>query len=341
MTHTVRLRVGGHGGLGMERKVVIRNLVLGALVTGLGPLTGAGAAPAGAGEAPEALCRSTFGETGPVGGPVAGVGPSGDPMKTTIAWDPYDWSDGIREIVTCVSVGGRAAPAHASSIAAPRNDGSQIVSLTLPQGEPGSLVCEQSVLVGPGGGAGPNRTTSPVCFKLRAGDVPPDSGAPGAGAAAPAPPAPPAPAAKPSVSPPGPQPPTPPARAASEARRGTGISTTRPGVADPMAGVAIPAPAWPDPAAPAPAGKARQPITAAAPAPATASAAGASAAGASASGASASGAPAAAPVTALARTGIDDRIPLASAGGFLAIGGAAIIFGAPGGRRRRPARRPV
>jgi len=309
----------------MDRRAVIRNLFLGALVTGLGPLIGAGVDPAAAGESPEALCRTNFGESGPVGGPVSGVGPSGDPMKTTIGWDPYDWSDGIREIVTCVSVGGRAAPALTTSIPAPRNDGSLVVSLTLPPGEPGALVCEQSILVGSGSAAGRNRTTSPVCFKLRAGEAPPGSGGPAAGGVAPAPPAPAVPAApspQPSVKAPAPQPAsTPPARAAFEAARGgTGVSTNRPGVPDPMAGVAVPAPAWPDPASSGSAAKPRQSVTAAA-APTS-------------SPAAAPGTPAAAPVASLARTGIDEHIPLASAGGFLAIGGAAIIFGAPGGRRR-------
>ena len=313
----------------MDRRAVIRNLFLGALVTGLGPLVGAGVDPAAAGESPETLCRSAFGESGPVGGPVSGAGPSGDPIETTIGWDPYDWSDGIREIVTCVSVGGRAAPALTTSIPAPRNDGSLVVSLILPPGEPGSLVCEQSILVGSGSAAGRNRTTSPVCFKLRAGEAPPGPGGPVAGGVVPAPPAPAVPAApspKPSAKAPAPRPAsTPPARTAFEgARGGTGVSTTRPGTPDPVAGVAVPAPAWPDPASPAASAKARQPVAAAsAPAPATAPA---------------SGAQAAAPVTTLARTGMDDHIPLASAGGFLAIGGAAIIFGAPGGRRRASGR---
>lgn len=322
---------------------MIRHLLLGALVTGLGPLIGAGVDPAAAGESPEALCRSTFGDSGPVGGPVSGVGPSGDPMKTTIGWDPYDWSDAIREVVTCVSIGGRAAPALTRSIPAPRNDGSLVVTLTLPPGEPGSLVCEQSILVGSGSAAGRNRTTSPVCFKLRAGEAPPGSAAPALGgpAPAPAPPAPPAPRAAPAPAVPAapsprpaakaPAPPlasTPPARAAFEAARGgTGVSTTRPGVTDPVAGVAVPAPAWPDPASSGSAARPRQSVAAAAvPSP---------------SPAAGPGTPAAAPVAALARTGIDEHIPLASAGGFLAIGGAAIIFGAPGGRRRRPARRPI
>jgi len=43
-----------------------------------------------------------------------------------------------------------------------------------------------------------------------------------------------------------------------------------------------------------------------------------------------------APATALARTGLESHIPLAGAGGFLALGGLAVMFGAPA-RRRRPA----
>ncbi|HEV8627978.1 MAG TPA: hypothetical protein VG034_26380, partial [Acidimicrobiia bacterium] len=80
-----------------------------------------------------------------------------------------------------------------------------------------------------------------------------------------------------------------------------------------------------------------------APTPSAAPAASASAAPAAKAGRSAAaappaaGAPTGAPSTALARTGFDNHIPLAGAGGFLALGGAAIIFGAP--RRRRPARR--
>ncbi|HKY77409.1 MAG TPA: hypothetical protein VJS45_14775, partial [Acidimicrobiia bacterium] len=160
----------------MDRKAVIKNFVLGALLTGLAPLIGAGVDPAAGAESPAALCQSTFGESGPVGGPVAGEAPSGDPMTTTIGWDPFDWSGGLREIVTCVSVGGRAAPALTTSRTTPRNDGSLVISLTLPPGDAGSLICEQSILLG-AGSAG-QRTTSPVCFKLRAGDVPPGSGAP-------------------------------------------------------------------------------------------------------------------------------------------------------------------
>src|SRR5918992_3844131 len=155
----------------MNRTAVIRNLVLGALITGVAPLTGAGIAAGAAEEPPAALCRSTFGGSGPVGGPVVGEGPSGDPMSTTIGWDPSDWSDGLREIVTCVSVGGRAVPSLTRSLPTPRNEGSRAISLTLPPGTPGALVCEQSVLVGAGDAAGRHRTTNPVCFKLRAGEA--------------------------------------------------------------------------------------------------------------------------------------------------------------------------
>ena len=88
----------------MNRKRVIRNLLLGTLAIGFAPLGGAGVDAAAAGESPAALCGSMFGPSGPVGGPVVGVGPAGDPMSTTIGWDPFDWSDGLREIVTCVSV---------------------------------------------------------------------------------------------------------------------------------------------------------------------------------------------------------------------------------------------
>jgi hypothetical protein len=298
---------------------MVRNLMLGALVTGLAPLIGAGIDSAAAAESPAALCQSTFSEGGPSGGPVVGEGPSGDPMSTTIGWDPVDWPDGLREIVTCVSVGGRALPALTASRPTPRNDGSLVISLTLPPGEPGSLVCEQSVLVGAGDAAGRHRTTSPVCFKLRAGESPLGAGGLLAGGPVspfPAPPAnPPTPGVKAPASGSGTAPypsSTPPARAAFEAARGpVGLPVARPALPAPTPSAAPAASA-----SAAPAAKARRSAAAAAPA---------------------AGAPTGAPSTALARTGLDNHIPLAGAGGFLALGGAAIIFGAP--RRRRPARR--
>ena len=313
----------------MNRRALVRHVVLGALVTGLAPLTGAGVDAAGAGQSPAALCQSMFGERGPAGGPVVGEGPSGDPMSTTIGWDPFDWVGGLSEIVTCVSVGGRAAPALTTSLTSPRNDGSRAISLTLPPGEPGSLVCEQSVLVGLGDAAGRHRTTRPACFKLRAAEP-----APGFAGPVPdrvKPPGPPAPVGPPASAPaPAPKAPvtaapvpypasTPPARAAFEAARGgIGLSAAK---ADPVAPPTpdAPSPAWPP--NPAPAARTTKSAATAAPA-ATAQPV------------------AAAPATALARTGIEEHIPLASAGGALALGGAAIILGAPG-RRRRPARRSI
>jgi hypothetical protein len=285
----------------MNRRALVRNVILGALVTGLAPLIGAGVDSATAAGSPAALCQSTFGEGGPAGGSVVGEGPSGDPMGTTIGWDPVDWPDGLSEIVTCVSVGGRALPALTTSRPTPGNDGSLVISLTLPPGEPGSLVCEQSVLVGAGDAAGGHRTTSPVCFKLRGGESPVGAGGLLAGGP---------------VSP-FPAPPTPPARASFEAARGP---------VGPVARRALPAPT--PSAAPA-----------ASPSVAPSVKTGRSAAAATPAATAATPAattPAGAPPAALARTGLDNHIPLVGAGGFLALGGAAIIFGTP--RRRRPCR---
>lgn len=307
----------------MNRRALIRNLLLGTLVTGLAPLTGAGSGAAAAGESLADLCRTTFGESGPVGGSVVGEGPSGDPMSTTIGWDPYDWSDGLREIVTCVSVGGRAASVLTTVTPTPSNDGSLVISLTLPPGEPGSLVCEQSVLVGAGDADGRHRTTSPVCFKLHAPEPALAAGGPAAGSrVSPAPSRPAGPSAPPAPSPKAPvaAPPaapypasTPPARAAFEAARGgTGIPVSRQAVPDPTAAVAVPPPAWPDPVSPSPAAKAGPPAAA-----------------------SVTAAQTGAPASTLARTGIEDTLALAGGGGLLALGGAAIILGEPR-RRRRP-----
>ena len=304
----------------MNRRALVRNLMLGALVTGLAPLTGAGVDSAAAAASPAATCHSAFGESGPAGGPVVGEGPSGDPMSTTIGWNPVDWSSGLREIVTCVSVGGRAVPALTASVPTPRNDGSLVISLTLPPGQPGSLVCEQSVLMGAGDAAGRHPTTSPVCFKLRAPEPPLGTDRPAAGRAAapkptvPAGPPAPGPTTPVNAAPRVPSPAsTPPARAAFEAARGgIGMAAAREAVPDPLVSVAVPPPVWPAPASPAKAGR---------PSSAAAHAAG-----------GATGPPA----NSLARTGVEHHIPLAGAGAFLALGGASIIFGAP--RRRRPAR---
>lgn len=311
----------------MKRRAVVRHVTFGALVTGLVPLTSAGVGAAATGDSPAALCRSTFGERGPGGGPIVGEGPSGDPMSVTIGWEPGDWSDGLREVVTCVSVDGRAVPGLTTSTATPSNSGSLIVNLTLPLGEPGALVCQQSVLVGSGRADGRHRPTSPVCFKLRAAEPPPptqSAGRTSEGSATPSPvtppagppsrapksqpsqPAPggkaaaPAPGAKAPGNPPAAGSPypssTPPARAAFEAALGA----ARPQVARPVApGTET---SRSDPAAAA----------------ATARAAGPRA-------------------TTLARTGLDNHVPLAGAGGLLALGGAAIVLAEPRRRRLRPA----
>jgi len=312
----------------MNRRALVRNLMLGALVTGVAPLTGAGVDSAGAATSPAALCQSTFGESGPAGGPVVGEGPSGDPMSTTIGWNPVDWPSGLTEIVTCVSVAGRAAPPLTSSVPAPRNDGSLVIGLTLPPGEPGSLVCEQSVLVGAGDAAAHHWTTNPACFKLRAPESPPGSSGPVAGpvtgppsTARARPPALPAPAT-PVTATPRPTPAsTPPARASFEAARGgSGMAAPHETVPDPLISVGVPSPVWPEPVSPPKAVR---------PSAATTQAAGA------ATGATTGAATGAAP-TSLARTGLEHHIPLAGAGAFLALGGGSIILGAP--RRRRPAR---
>ena len=197
----------------MRRRAVVRHVTLGALFTGLVPLTSAGVVAAATGDSPAALCRSTFGERGPGGGPIVGEGPAGDPMSVTIGWEPGDWSDGLREVVTCVSVDGRAVPGLTTSTATPSNSGSLTVNLTLPLGEPGASVCQQSVLVGSGRADGRHRPTSPVCFKLRAAEPPPPTQSAGRSSEASATPSPVTPPARAPES-------TPPARAAFEAALG-------------------------------------------------------------------------------------------------------------------------
>ncbi|HVW33916.1 MAG TPA: hypothetical protein VHL53_15365 [Acidimicrobiia bacterium] len=310
----------------MKRKRLARQLTLGALVTGLVPLTAAAGAGAGPAEGRAGLCRSTFGEQGPSGGQVVGEGPSGDPMPITIGWEPNEWADGLGQIVTCMSVAGHGVASLTSVTDNPPNTGSLTLALTLPAGDPGSLACEQSVLVGRGATEGRTGLTSPVCFKLRASDPPPPTGhgrttrdaTPAGPKAPPGPPAPagqparPAPAAELARS-------TPPARASFEAALG-GLPI--PG----LAGVVAKAPV-------ASAAAVAAPAATAAPAVAAPAASGGAAGGAA---PVRSSAVPGAPVTSLARTGFDHRVPLAGAGGFLAIGGLSILFGAPG-RRKSPA----
>lgn len=390
----------------MRRSGVIGHMGLAALAIGL-PLTSAAAGSAAPGPppAPDGVCRAAFGVRGPAGGAVVGEGPSGDPMSVTVAWDPGEWPTGLREIATCLSVGGHALPELSSITVAPPNAGSVTVNFTLPAGTPGSLVCEESVLVGTGSTEGRSRPTEAVCFKLRAAE---DAAAPGgAGATAPdgspladRPHATP-PAVLPPMTPAAPHPPvrirrpeTPPAAgppiAPPAARRPVARPVAPPAGRAPAAPAAPtelarrfpagllgpvpePLPAFGPPVAPPPADGPAVPAGTAPAVPAALVAPGRAALGASAraarppSGLSASrpaparvgsavrarpltsdGRPLVAPpalpatgggpVAALPRTGLGSHIPLAGAGGLLAIGGAAILLGEPRRRSRRPRR---
>lgn len=310
----------------MKRKRLARQLTLGALVTGLVPLSaaaGAGAGPAGAPGA--SLCRTTFGEQGPSGGRVVGEGPSGDPMPVTIGWDANDWANGLSQIVTCVSVDGHGVPSLTTVTNSPPNTGTLTLGLTLPAGDPGVLACQQSILVGTGATEGRTRPTSPVCFKLRASDPPPPTrvgghtadGAAVAGPKTPPGPPVPAPSAQPArpAAPAHPAPPTelarstPPARAAFEAALGETPIAGLVGVAPPKAPVAS------------------------APAPARVASAAARASVARKAPVAGSSAVPGAAVSSLPHTGFDHRVPLAGAGGLLAIGGLSILLGADGRKR--------
>jgi hypothetical protein len=263
-------------------------------------------------------------------------------MIVSIGWDSDDWPGDIDKIVTCTSVDGKLVPELATSTVDPPNTGSLLLELKLPNGQAGSLVCTQSVLLGANDTPGRTPPTRSACYKLRGGDPPtitqtegrtsttPPAAMPAgpgelAGPAAPAgtapapilaspvastaPLGPPAsvgqaaPAARSSRSAPAPGvASTPPARAAFEAARSMGspaVRTTAPG---------------------SPARPAVTPVTS--PAAPAASPAAIDAAG--------------APASALARTGLDNRIPLAGAGLLLALGGSAIIFGEPRRKKDRP-----
>ena len=345
----------------MKHKKAVRNVTLG-LATGLVPLAGAGIDAAAAGESPPtALCQSWFGERGPVGGPTVGEGPPGDMMTVTVGWEPGTWPDGLREVVNCVGIDGHLVADLTRSTLTPRNTGNLIVDLLLPQGTPGSLVCQQSVLLGKGKAEGREHSTAPVCFKLRAAEelaggpgvaddqTPPPSKAP---IRVPATPPPPTTGRAPAVEAAAPAPSaapkpvlgsTPPARAAYEAARGA----TKSPAAWSAAPARITRPAMPTAtaleAAPAPTELARTPPVERG-TPGAAGVAGSNSA--ARNGASVAGAPGApgagavvtAPRDALPHTGLGDKIPLAGAGSLLAFGGAAIILGEP---RRRRAPRPA
>jgi hypothetical protein len=320
----------------MKRTTVVRHVTLGALATSLVPLTALGA---GAGQhdgSAAGICQTTFGDRGPAVGRVVGEGPSGDSMVVSVGWDPQDWPGDIGRVVTCVSVDGRAVPELAVSTVEPPNTGSLMLDLKLPAGEPGSLVCEQNVLVGKNDAPGRTRPTTPECFKLRAADPPaptlsggrtigdapaPDRGPGGGPPAGNGPAGPPAPAGRDREVTPGPAAPLGPP--ASAARAAAGFRPDRAPAPDPAstppgraACEAAGAAGTPTPRTSAPAAPAR--TAAAAPATPAASPVATDAAG--------------APAAALARTGIEHQIPLAGAGLLLALGGAAVMFGEP--RRR-------
>jgi hypothetical protein len=317
----------------MKRKAVVRNVTLGALATSLVPLTAPGAGAGESGGSAAGICRSAFGERGPAEGPVVGEGPSGDSMEVSVGWNPRDWSGDIGRVVTCVSVDGRSVPELATSTVGPPNTGSLMLDLTLPAGEPGSLVCEQSVLVDERDAPGRIPPTSAECFKLRASDPPAplrSRGRTSGDAPAPArrPEGPTASAGGPGVLPapsPGPAgPPAPVGPPASGARTGADARSAR-------SAVSQPAPTPPRRAAAVSGTPAARDSAPAAPLRAAATGAAKGAATAPAASPAATDA-AGAPATALPRTGLERQIPLAGAGLLLALGGAAIIFGEP--RRR-------
>jgi hypothetical protein len=318
----------------MQRKAVVRNITLGALATSLVPLTAPGAGAGQHGGSAAGICRSAFGERGPAEGPVVGEGPSGDAMVVSVGWNPKDWEGDIGRVVTCVSVDGRSVPELATSTVEPPNTGSLMLDLTLPAGEPGSLVCEQSLLVDERDAPGRIPPTRPECFKLRASDPPApvkSGGRTSVDAPAPArrPEGPSAPAGGPAGPPaPSPAPAGPPAPVgppASGARTAAGSRPAR-------STASAPAPTPPGRATAAVRGT--PPVRATSPAAPVRAAAATGAAPASAASAASpavTGA-AGAPATALPRTGLEHQIPLAGAGLLLALGGAAIICGEP--RRR-------
>jgi hypothetical protein len=348
----------------MKRKKVVRNLTVGALATGLVPLSSAAVGAATSGDTPAGRCQATFGDHGPVGGPVVGEGPSGDPMGVTIGWESGDWPDGLREVVTCMSVDGVAVRGLTTSMASPPNSGTLTLNMMLPAGAPGALACEQSILFGAGTADGRHQTTSPVCFKLRAPEPEPpvrsDRRASSHDESSAPPLTPPStPAARAALSSPStersPVDPSPVGKAPAKAAPGGDKAPDKPA---PRKKAAAKAPkakshggsggesAAPYPLSTPPAraafeaafGLIRPPeVPAVMPAPAAAAAPQSDATPAETARAAAPTSVISPRTTPLPRTGVGDKIPLAAAGSLFALGGAAMILGEP--RRRRPATR--
>jgi hypothetical protein len=346
----------------MKRKKVVRNLTVGALATGLVPLSSAAVGAATSGDTPAGRCQATFGDHGPAGGPVVGEGPSGDPMGVTIGWESGDWPDGLREVVTCMSVNGIAVPGLTTSLASPPNSGTLTLNMMLPAGAPGALACEQSILFGAGSADGRHQTTSPVCFKLRSPEPEPpvrsEHRAPSHEESSASPLTPPStPAARAALSSPSTdQSPVgqaaPVGKAPTKAAAGGDKAVEKKA---PKRKAAAKAPgskargsggesAAPSPMSTPPARAAFEAAFGLVRPPEVRPATPAVAAATPQSDATpAETARAAAPATIgprttpLPRTGLDNKIPLAAAGSLFALGGAALILGEP--RRRRPATR--
>jgi hypothetical protein len=186
----------------------------------------AGAVVAGRVEA-ESLCRDTLGDTGPQLRPASDAAP-GQVVAVGVTWRKEAWSgDRLAEIVTCASVDGRLAPELTTWEASPENDGEATVSLTMPEDLVGSVVCQQTLLVGVANGEPSTGKANPFCFRIV-----PQGGAPAAPVAPAAVPGPreAAPAATPKETPKeeASAPPASPAPPAPEAAKVLGEALTKP-----------------------------------------------------------------------------------------------------------------
>jgi len=174
-------------------------------------------------------CRSTLSGKAPSGPVVAKAAP-GAAMAVNVVWEPKDWSGNrLAEIVTCVAVADQLASDLTTLNIGPPNTGSFIRTLTMPFEAPGTLVCQQSLLIGTGSeGVSGIRRTNPVCFEAveASASAPAPTPVPTPARAAPTPPpAPdPAPAPAPALTPAKamPSPASPPSRTADQA---TGAGT--------------------------------------------------------------------------------------------------------------------